>query len=343
MSINKKVYARVGLAGNPSDGFYGKTVSACIKNFFAEVVIEESRNIFIDSNPVMDPVEFSSVDAMIEHSERYGYYGALRLIHATCSLFFKTCPTKPIPGRGRGFKITYGSNIPRQVGLGGSSAIVVALLKALVEFVNAEEYFPPERLATLAWRVENEELGITAGLQDRVIQTYGGLVYMDFDRAYMAKHGHGKYYRMRYFDKRYPDAFIAYTDNPRKFSGQIHNPIRFAFESLDGRVCDYMRMFAELAYRAYAAYSIANYEKLDTVMRKNWQLRLELYGDELIGADNIEMVAIANKYGCSAKLPGSGGAVIGLYDSEETYQKLYVDYKEHGYHCIKVEWERCST
>lgn len=334
--IKKEVYARVGLAGNPSDGFYGKTVSACIKNFSAEVVLEEAKSIFIDSNPVMDPIEFSSVDALIDHSERYGYYGALRLIHATCSLFFKTCLVKLISGRG--FTIKYASSIPRQVGLGGSSAIVVALLKALVEFVGAEEYFPPERLATLAWRVENEELGITAGLQDRVIQTYGGLVYMDFDEEYMAEHGYGKYYRMRYFDKRYPDAFIAYTDSPRKFSGQMHNPIHFAFESLDGRVCDYMRMFAELAYRAYAAYGIANYEKLGIVMRRNWQLRLELYGDELIGADNIEMIAIANKHGCPAKLPGSGGAVIGLYDSEETYQELFTDYEEHGYHCIKVEW-----
>src|SRR5205809_594413 len=28
--------------------------------------------------------------------------------------------------------------------------------------------------------IEKKELGIAAGLQDRVIQTYGGLVYMDF-------------------------------------------------------------------------------------------------------------------------------------------------------------------
>ena len=31
--------------------------------------------------------------------------------------------------------------------------------------------------------VEQEELGITVGLQDRVIQVYEGLVYMDFDRS----------------------------------------------------------------------------------------------------------------------------------------------------------------
>ncbi len=34
-------------------------------------------------------------------------------------------------------------------------------------------------------------LGITAGLQDRVAQAYGGLVYMDF--ASVATQGHGDY------------------------------------------------------------------------------------------------------------------------------------------------------
>jgi len=37
-----------------------------------------------------------------------------------------------------------------------------------------------------------EELGITAGLQDRVVQVFGGVVYMDFAKDYMQKHGHGR-------------------------------------------------------------------------------------------------------------------------------------------------------
>ena len=44
---------------------------------------------------------------------------------------------------------------------------------------------------TLVLRAE-EELGITAGLQDRVAQVYGGLVYMDFARESMQRHGHGR-------------------------------------------------------------------------------------------------------------------------------------------------------
>jgi hypothetical protein len=36
-TISKRVHARVGFLGNPSDGFYGKTISFSLKNFYAEV------------------------------------------------------------------------------------------------------------------------------------------------------------------------------------------------------------------------------------------------------------------------------------------------------------------
>ena len=36
---------RVGLIGNPSDGFYGKTISFTINNFWAEVTIMESSRL----------------------------------------------------------------------------------------------------------------------------------------------------------------------------------------------------------------------------------------------------------------------------------------------------------
>jgi hypothetical protein len=35
-------YARVGLMGNPSDGFFGKTISLSIANYWAEVTIAPS-------------------------------------------------------------------------------------------------------------------------------------------------------------------------------------------------------------------------------------------------------------------------------------------------------------
>ena len=39
------VLLRVGLIGNPSDGFYGKTISFTINNFWAEVTVTESSRL----------------------------------------------------------------------------------------------------------------------------------------------------------------------------------------------------------------------------------------------------------------------------------------------------------
>jgi hypothetical protein len=37
--IKSRVFARIGLLGNPSDGYHGKTISFALANFYAEVSI----------------------------------------------------------------------------------------------------------------------------------------------------------------------------------------------------------------------------------------------------------------------------------------------------------------
>jgi glucuronokinase len=43
-TIAEKVYARVGLIGNPSDGFFGKTIAALITQFWATVYLTPNDN-----------------------------------------------------------------------------------------------------------------------------------------------------------------------------------------------------------------------------------------------------------------------------------------------------------
>ena len=132
--IFKKAYARIGLMGNPSDGFYGKTLSCCITNFHAEIILTESHRLRILPHQAHDLTEFNSLEELTAISTKYGYYGGLRLIYATCKYFRDYCQEYQLPIDDRNFTIRYDTNIPRQVGLGGSSAIITALLKALMEF-----------------------------------------------------------------------------------------------------------------------------------------------------------------------------------------------------------------
>src|SRR5207248_8262986 len=90
------------------------------------------------------------------------------------------CNRHAIPLHDRNFSVRYHSDIPRQVGLAGSSAIIVATLRCLMDFY--EVPIPLEVQPSLALSVETEELGITAGLQDRVVQVYEGLDYLDLSK-----------------------------------------------------------------------------------------------------------------------------------------------------------------
>lgn len=64
-----------------------------------------------------------------------------------------------------------------QTGLSGSSAIVCAALSCLLDFYDVRHLIKVEVRPNLVLNAE-KELGIVAGLQDRVAQVYGGLVYM---------------------------------------------------------------------------------------------------------------------------------------------------------------------
>jgi glucuronokinase len=76
-----------------------------------------------------DPTEFGSLFDLTGISQKEGYLGGLRLLQATCKKFFEYCTCRGISLHRQNFTLNYETNVPRQVGLGGSSAIVSAVLK----------------------------------------------------------------------------------------------------------------------------------------------------------------------------------------------------------------------
>src|SRR5437868_5651088 len=59
--ITQASHARVGIMGNPSDGYAGKTLSSTIENFRAVVEIEASPTVTFVPNPIGDANEFNNV------------------------------------------------------------------------------------------------------------------------------------------------------------------------------------------------------------------------------------------------------------------------------------------
>ena len=129
--IRHRAYARAGLVGNPSDGYHGKTISIIVRNFQADVILYEWERIEILLSQ-KDHSRFETVDDLVDDVKLHSYYGGVRLVKATIKRFVEFCAQQREHDRpgfelsDRKFAIRYETNIPRQVGLAGSSAIIVA-------------------------------------------------------------------------------------------------------------------------------------------------------------------------------------------------------------------------
>ncbi len=327
MIIEERAFARAGLLGNPSDGYFGKTISISVKNFGAHVTLYESPELKIEPQ-TQDINNFSNVYSLIERIKIHGYYGGDRLIKAAIKIFIEYCSENDISIKNKNFTLRYHSNIPRQIGLAGSSAIITATMRALLKFYKVK--IPKEILPSIVLKVEADELGINAGLQDRVIQTYEGCVYMNFDKNYMEKNNHGIYQKIEssLMDKLY----IAYKVELGKISGTVLNDIRSRYDRGDRNVIETLKEIGELAEKGKEPLIKGHVDILNKLVNKNFDLRKKIMN---INASNLELIETARRSGVSAKFAGSGGSIIGFYNDNETLTRLIIEMKKINARVIK--------
>ncbi|RZC94157.1 hypothetical protein C5167_007836 [Papaver somniferum] len=319
--IEHKSFARVGLLGNPSDVYFGRTISFSLGNFWAIVRLEPSKDLIIQPHPTNDLVQFDSLDHLVGRLENEGYYGGVRLLMAICKVFYRYCKENKIELNDGNFTLSYDTNIPRQTGLSGSSAIVCAALNCFLDFYNVRHIIEVEIRPNLILSAERE-LGIVAGLQDRVAQVYGGLVYMDFDKESMDKLGHGKYTPMEI--GLLPPLYLIYAENPSD-SGKVHSTVSQRWLNGDEFIISSMTEVADIALEGRTALLEKDYTKFAELMNRNFDIRRRMFGDDALGSMNLEMVEVARRVGAASKFTGSGGAVIAYCPDGPSQVKLLED------------------
>ncbi|XP_022774365.1 glucuronokinase 1-like isoform X4 [Durio zibethinus] len=318
--IQHRACALVGLLGNPSDVYFGKTISFSLGNFWASVKLEPSHHLVIKPHPTHDLVQFNSLDHLVYQLESVGYYGGVRPLMAICKVFDKHCKDNNINLQQGNFTLSYDTNIPRQTGLSGSSAIGCAALSCLLDFYKVRHLIKVQVRPNLTLSAE-VELGIVAGLQDRVAQVYGGLVHMDFSKENMDKLGHGIYTPMDI--SLLPPLHVIYAENPSD-SGKVHSTVRQRWLNGDEFIISSMTEVANIA-EGQSVILEKNYPKLAELMNRNFDLRRRMFGDECLGALNIEMVEVARRVGAASKFTGSGGAVVVFCPDGPSQVKLLED------------------
>ncbi len=312
--IEQVAWARAGLLGNPSDGYFGKTLSVTLRNFWARVVLYDWPELEIVLSR-QDRCEFSGIHELVEDVKLNGLYGGLRLVKAAIKVFAEYCAGAGISLPHQNFALRYETCIPRQVGLAGSSAIITAVFRALMRFY--EVPIPDPQLANLVLAAETREIGIAAGLQDRVCQVYGGLVYMDFSRDYFETHGHGRYERLNL--DLLPPLYLAFRRSLSQISGIYHSNLRERWERGDPEVVAAMGEFARLAEEGRQALQDGDHQRFSSLMDRNFDLRRSLIRLDPV---NVEMVRRARELGVSAKYAGSGGAIVGVCFEEDRFERL---------------------
>jgi glucuronokinase len=320
--VNSRAYARAALLGNPSDGYFGKTLSVIVKNFAAEVVLYEWPELEIILTR-QDRCLFDSIDELVEDVKLSGLYGGLRLVKGAIKRFAEYCQGCGIKLPPQNFSLRYHTDIPRQVGLAGSSAIITAVYRALMKFYAVD--IPLPILPNLILEVETREIGIAGGLQDRVAQIYEGLVYMDFNRTYLETNGHGRYEPLD--PALLPSLYLAYRTDLSEISGIVHSNLRTRWDRGDLDVIMAMKTLADLTDQGKEYLLQRDYASLKELMDRNFDVRARIVN---LDPRNVEMVRLARRLGACANYAGSGGSIIGICDSPEIFAQLQTEFARLG-------------
>lgn len=174
MIIRSKAPLRLGLAGGGSDvapysDIYGGLILNATINLYSYCTIEERNDGKIRLNA-------KDIDQSDEYDADYELpiNGRLDLHKGVYNRVMKDFGIK----KPLSFIISTYSDSPPGSGLGSSSTMVVAILKAFVEWLSLPlgEY----EIGRLAYQIEREDLGLSGGKQDQYAATFGGFNFMEF-------------------------------------------------------------------------------------------------------------------------------------------------------------------
>lgn len=284
-----RAHARAALVGNPSDGYGGRTIAFTFRELAADVTVRESPKLKIEA-------------ARGEAALLRAAYGRFAIHCVETRVNLNPC------------SLSVRSSIPAEVGLAGSSAIVIAALRALSEFHQLE--IPDVDLPTVALAAE-EDLDIPAGLQDRVAQVYGGLVYMNFDPELLASEGRGAYERVD--PSVIEHAYVAWCPRMSVNSSGFHRELRRRFRMGDSLTLAALAELTDITEQARAAIDRADLAALNRLVDANFDLRRRLGPLE---SHHLRMVEVARAAGASANYTGSGGAITGFVESADAFAEL---------------------
>jgi galactokinase/mevalonate kinase-like predicted kinase len=209
--------------------------------------------------------------------------------------------------------VCYESEIPLRSGLSGSTALVVALLQALLAW--QDEYPSPYRLAERARYIELNYLKVVCGYQDAYMCTFGGLNYMDFRGKQFYREAEAELFATIEPLAAYVPVlpFVLGFTGVQHASGAVHKPLRERWLEGEATVVEGYKRITEIARMGKKALLMTDWPLLGRLMNENHAIQRDLGGS---GESNERLIAAALETGAlGSKLAGAGhgGTIIALW------------------------------
>jgi galactokinase/mevalonate kinase-like predicted kinase len=299
---------RAGIIGNPTD-MYGGAVLSCSVGMRARVTVTPASELVLET--AGQECRIASRDDLRPRGDRFDLPRAIldymRLPPLACH-------------------VRYESEIPLRSGMSGSTALVVALLQALLAWQG--QYPHMYHLAERARHIELNYLRVVCGYQDAYMCTFGGLNYMDFRGKQFYREAEAELFAtIEPLSAYCPELpFVLGFTGVQHASGEVHKPLRERWLEGESAVVEGYERITEIARTGKKALLMADWPLMGRLMNENHAIQRDLGGS---GESNERLIAAALEAGAlGAKLAGAGhgGTIIALWpwpDATQLEEALY--------------------
>jgi galactokinase/mevalonate kinase-like predicted kinase len=294
---------------------YGGSVISCStverafvtieENDCLEIVVEDkTRKILKPEDLVQDGGMFDAVLAVFEYFD------------------LKNAP----------IKVTVTSHIPVNAGLSGSTAVMTALVAALLEWMDIHDFGGDERslwcrknrqnryiLAETVRHIELYFLKIVCGYQDAYMCSFGSLNFLDFrdkeNYLSLLREPLGTVENLTGAAPRLP-LVLAHT-GVKRVSGSVHKPVRDRWIEGNRTVVKGVLRLAHLARMAKRALISGDWELLGEAMTENHEIVRSFGSSSEINEEIIQTALDSGAIAAKLAGAGKGGTIIALNPEPE--------------------------
>lgn len=294
MLIRAKAPLRVGLAGGGTDvSPYCDTFGGCILNacitMYAYATIEPR-----DDGKIELECPDRNKHKIYDSKEELKIDGDFDLLKGVYNRIVKDYIKKPLS-----FKLTTYVDAPAGSGLGSSSTLVVAIVKAFQEWLNLP--LGDYDLANLAWSIEREDLKMAGGRQDQYAAAFGGFNFMEFNGSKVLVNP--LRIKKEYLNELEFNILLYYTGTSRLSAKIIENQAQNA-RNKNEKAIEAMHKIKQYSYDMKEALLTGNLYKMGDLLNDGWKYKKQM-------SSSISNKVIDNIYKTAIKAGASGGKISG--------------------------------